>query len=111
MAAKRTAFGTFGGALKNVNQTQLQTTAAKAALEAAGLKGEQVDTVIVGNVIAVSRLSRSWNKYPVYSNWKIYWEISLFHIWTISIDMGVLKQFLLLFKRRGLRTEINDLPT
>ncbi|KAM8717651.1 hypothetical protein ACLKA7_004361 [Drosophila subpalustris] len=54
VAAKRTAFGTFGGALKNVNQTQLQTTAAKAALDAAGLKGEQVDTVIVGNVIASS---------------------------------------------------------
>jgi len=54
VAAKRTAFGTFGGALKNINQTQLQTTAAKAALDAAGLKGEQVDTVIVGNVIAVS---------------------------------------------------------
>lgn len=53
VAAKRTAFGTFGGALKNINQTQLQTTAAKAALEAAGLKGEQVDTVVVGNVIAV----------------------------------------------------------
>ncbi|EDW12520.1 3-ketoacyl-CoA thiolase, mitochondrial [Drosophila mojavensis] len=54
VAAKRTAFGTFGGALKNINQTQLQTTAAKAALEAAGLKGEQVDTVVVGNVIASS---------------------------------------------------------
>ncbi|EDW64601.1 3-ketoacyl-CoA thiolase, mitochondrial [Drosophila virilis] len=54
VAAKRTAFGTFGGALKNINQTQLQTTAAKAALDAAGLKGEQVDTVIVGNVIASS---------------------------------------------------------
>lgn len=54
VAAKRTAFGTFGGSLKGINQTQLQTTAAKAALDAAGLKGEQVDTVIVGNVIAVS---------------------------------------------------------
>ncbi|KAH8319112.1 hypothetical protein KR067_009341, partial [Drosophila pandora] len=54
VAAKRTAFGTFGGALKGINQTQLQTTAAKAALDAAGLKGEQVDTVIVGNVIASS---------------------------------------------------------
>ncbi|ALC38331.1 yip2, partial [Drosophila busckii] len=54
VAAKRTAFGTFGGALKNINQTQLQTTAAKAALDAAGLKGEQVDTVIIGNVIASS---------------------------------------------------------
>nr|XP_016945687.1 3-ketoacyl-CoA thiolase, mitochondrial [Drosophila suzukii] len=54
VAAKRTAFGTFGGSLKGINQTQLQTTAAKAALDAAGLKGEQVDTVIVGNVIASS---------------------------------------------------------
>ncbi|XP_068140460.1 3-ketoacyl-CoA thiolase, mitochondrial [Drosophila tropicalis] len=54
VAAKRTAFGTFGGSLKGINQTQLQTVAAKAALESAGLKGEQVDTVIVGNVIASS---------------------------------------------------------
>ncbi|XP_037959989.1 3-ketoacyl-CoA thiolase, mitochondrial [Teleopsis dalmanni] len=54
VAAKRTAFGTFGGALKNVNQTQLQTTAAKAALASAGLRGEQVDTVVIGNVIASS---------------------------------------------------------
>uniref|UniRef100_W8B428 3-ketoacyl-CoA thiolase, mitochondrial n=1 Tax=Ceratitis capitata TaxID=7213 RepID=W8B428_CERCA len=54
VGAKRTAFGTFGGSLKNVGQTQLQTVAAKAALDAAGLRGEQVDTVIVGNVIASS---------------------------------------------------------
>jgi len=54
VAAKRTAFGTFGGALKNINQTKLQTHAAKAALAEAGLKGEQVDTVIIGNVISSS---------------------------------------------------------
>ncbi|EDW03558.1 3-ketoacyl-CoA thiolase, mitochondrial [Drosophila grimshawi] len=54
VAAKRTAFGTFGGALKNISQTQLQTSAAKAALDAAGLKGDQVDTVTIGNVIASS---------------------------------------------------------
>lgn len=54
VAAKRTAFGTFGGSLKNINQTQLQTVAAKAALTAAGLKGEHVDTVVIGNVIASS---------------------------------------------------------
>lgn len=40
--------------MKNINQTQLQTVAGKAALAEAGLKGEQVDTVIIGNVIAVS---------------------------------------------------------
>lgn len=54
VAAKRTAFGTFGGALKNINQTKLQTIAAKAAMDSAGIRGEQVDTVIVGNVIAAS---------------------------------------------------------
>lgn len=54
VGAKRTAFGTFGGALKNVHQTQLQTTAAKAALESSGLKGDQVDTIVIGNVLSVS---------------------------------------------------------
>lgn len=56
VGAKRTAFGTFGGALKNINLTQLQTVAAKGALDAAGLRGEQVDTVVVGNVIACSAI-------------------------------------------------------
>ncbi|XP_055837173.1 3-ketoacyl-CoA thiolase, mitochondrial [Episyrphus balteatus] len=54
VGAKRTAFGTFGGTLKNVNQTQLQTAAAKAALESSGLKGEHVDTTVVGNVLSIS---------------------------------------------------------
>lgn len=54
VAAKRTAFGTFGGAFKNVNQTQLQTTAAKAALAASGLSPEQVDTVVVGHIMTAS---------------------------------------------------------
>uniref|UniRef100_A0A1A9V2A6 Uncharacterized protein n=1 Tax=Glossina austeni TaxID=7395 RepID=A0A1A9V2A6_GLOAU len=51
IAAKRTAFGTFGGALKTINQAQLQTTAAKAAIVSSGLKPEQIDTVVVGHVM------------------------------------------------------------
>lgn len=54
VSAKRTAFGTFGGAFKNTSATQLQTVAAKAAISAAGLKPEQIDTVNIGNVLPVS---------------------------------------------------------
>ncbi|XP_044745052.1 3-ketoacyl-CoA thiolase, mitochondrial [Coccinella septempunctata] len=51
VGAKRTAFGTFGGKLANVPISDLQATAAKAALASAGVKPELVDTVIVGNVL------------------------------------------------------------
>jgi len=52
VAAKRTAFGTFGGAFKNTSQTALQVAAAKAAIEVSGLKPEQIDTVNIGNIIS-----------------------------------------------------------
>lgn len=55
VGAKRTAFGTYGGAFKNTTATQLQTAAAKATLEAAGVKPEQVCTVNIGQVIANSQ--------------------------------------------------------
>lgn len=54
VGAKRTPFGTFGGAFKNVTQTQLQTAACKAALDSAGLRPDQVDSVIIGNVLSLS---------------------------------------------------------
>ncbi|XP_055609993.1 3-ketoacyl-CoA thiolase, mitochondrial [Uranotaenia lowii] len=54
VGAKRTAFGTFGGAFKNTNATQLQTAAAKAALEASGVKPDQVDSVNIGQVLVLS---------------------------------------------------------
>lgn len=56
VAAKRTAFGTFGGAFKNTSSGQLQTVAAKAAITAAGLQPEQIDSVNIGNVLPVSLL-------------------------------------------------------
>lgn len=55
VGARRTAFGTFGGSLKNTTATQLQTIAGAAALEDAKLAPEQVDTVIIGNVLALSQ--------------------------------------------------------
>lgn len=59
VGAKRTAFGTFGGTLKNVSGTQLQAHACKATLEAAGVRPDQVDSVVIGNVLVVRIFSRS----------------------------------------------------
>ncbi|XP_076257930.1 yippee interacting protein 2 [Rhynchophorus ferrugineus] len=54
VGAKRTPFGTYGGKLKDISPTELQTVAAKAALAAANLKPELVDSVVIGNVSAAS---------------------------------------------------------
>ena len=51
VGAKRTPFGAFGGKLKGVSATGLSAHAGKAALAHAGLSGEKVDEVLVGNVI------------------------------------------------------------
>lgn len=50
VGAKRTPFGAFGGTLKGYSPTQLGAHAAKAALDAAGVAPELVDTVVIGNV-------------------------------------------------------------
>src|SRR4051794_27102830 len=50
VGAKRTAFGAFGGALKDATATDLAVTASQAALAQAGAKPEQVDQVVFGNV-------------------------------------------------------------
>jgi len=51
IGAARTAIGTFGGALKDVPNTQLATTAVKAAIERAGIAPDAVGHVVMGNVI------------------------------------------------------------
>ena len=53
MSAKRTPFGAFGGALKDISATDLQVIANKGALEAAEINPECVDSVFVGNVMQV----------------------------------------------------------
>ncbi|GFR66005.1 3-ketoacyl-CoA thiolase, mitochondrial [Elysia marginata] len=54
VAAKRTAFGTFGGKLKNVSSTDLGFYASQGALQAAKVSPEAVNSVIFGNVISTS---------------------------------------------------------
>jgi acetyl-CoA C-acetyltransferase len=48
----RTPMGSFQGALSPLSATELGATAVKAAVERAGLKGEQVDKVFMGNVLS-----------------------------------------------------------
>lgn len=50
VGAKRTAFGTFGGSLKDVDAIELGRLAAVAALEQAKISPELIDSVIVGCV-------------------------------------------------------------
>lgn len=51
VAAKRTAMGGFMGGLTDVDATVLGATAIKAALEQAGISGDKVSEVIMGNVL------------------------------------------------------------
>lgn len=55
VGAKRTAFGTFGGKLKNISATDLGVNATIAALAHAGVKADNVDHIIFGNVVASSK--------------------------------------------------------
>jgi acetyl-CoA C-acetyltransferase len=48
----RTPMGSFQGALSPVSATELGATAVKAAVERAGLKGEDIDKVFMGNVLS-----------------------------------------------------------
>ncbi len=54
VAAKRTPFGTFGGALKEQSANDLGVVAARAALEAIQVDPAKVDHVIFGNVAQTS---------------------------------------------------------
>ncbi|KAK3581526.1 hypothetical protein CHS0354_031868 [Potamilus streckersoni] len=51
VAAKRTAFGTYGGKLKDISATALQITAAKGAIEAGNINPELINSVVIGNVL------------------------------------------------------------
>ena len=47
----RTAIGAFGGTLKDMPAPDLGSVAIRAAVERAGLKPEEIETVAMGNVI------------------------------------------------------------
>jgi acetyl-CoA C-acetyltransferase len=49
-SAVRTAIGTYGGTLKDVSAVQLGTRAVAAALDSAGVPGEDVDEVVLGMI-------------------------------------------------------------
>ena len=51
VSTARTAIGTFGGSLKDVPNTQLATTAVKAAIARSGLDPQAIGHVVMGNVI------------------------------------------------------------
>ncbi len=55
LAAKRTAFGTFNGTLKDFTATDLGVHAAKAAIAQSGVPVDQFGHVIFGNVLQTSR--------------------------------------------------------
>ncbi len=54
VAGRRTAFGTYGGALKDLSATDLAVIAARAALADAGLPPDAIGHVVVGNVLQTS---------------------------------------------------------
>lgn len=51
ISGKRTAFGAFGGSLKDVSATDLTLASAQSALADAGVKPEDIGQVIIGNVV------------------------------------------------------------
>ena len=50
----RTAFGTYGGSLKDVSDVDLGVTATKAAIEKSGVSASDIDEIVFGNVIQTS---------------------------------------------------------
>ncbi len=54
LSAVRTGFGSFGGSLNGLTATDLATVAAREAIARSGIRAEQIDHVIVGNVAQTS---------------------------------------------------------
>lgn len=55
VGSKRTAFGCYGGRLKDTGSVELGEIAIRAALAQAKVRPDQVDSVIMGNVIQISQ--------------------------------------------------------
>lgn len=55
VSAARTAVGSFGGSLAGIKAADLGAAAAKAAIERAGIKPEQIDEVVAGNVLSAGQ--------------------------------------------------------
>lgn len=55
VGAKRTAFGTIGGALRNNTATDLAAIASRAALQSAKIDADKLDHIIFGNTMQTSK--------------------------------------------------------
>ena len=51
ISGKRTAFGSFGGSLKDISATELCVAAGSGALAAGNVKSEDIEHVVIGNVV------------------------------------------------------------
>lgn len=51
ISGKRTAFGAFGGSLKDLSATQLSVIAAQATMAQAGISADHIEHIIMGNVV------------------------------------------------------------
>src|SRR5690606_5150739 len=54
LSARRTPFGAFGGSLRGFTATELGGIASRAALESAGVPGDEVDHAYFGNALQTS---------------------------------------------------------
>ena len=63
----RTAIGAFGGSLKDVPAPDLGAVAIKAAVERAGLKPEEVETVAMGNVVQAGAKMNAARQAAIYA--------------------------------------------
>jgi len=54
LSGRRTPFGTFGGSLTAFSATDLGVIASEAALDSAGVRGDQIDHVFFGNALQTS---------------------------------------------------------
>jgi acetyl-CoA acetyltransferase family protein len=54
LSGVRTAFGTFGGSLRDFSAIELGTIAAKSAIQKAGIKPDDINQVVFGNVLQTS---------------------------------------------------------
>ncbi|MGM0438655.1 MAG: hypothetical protein ACQEQD_10340, partial [Bacillota bacterium] len=50
-SATRTAIGSFGGSLKDVEAVKLGEVVIKEAIKRAGIEGKDIDEVLMGNVL------------------------------------------------------------
>ena len=51
ISGKRTAFGAFGGSLKDISATDLSVAAGAGTIQSAGVRPEDIGQIILGNVV------------------------------------------------------------